>query len=158
MYTPYIALRNHVHLVHIFIISPVLHTSMQFIWDVIIKIIAIIGFQTYSKHIPPRSYVSQYILLRNHVHPVHPCEELCIPNTSFWEAMYSKAYFHHFTCITYKYVVYIRCHHKNNYNHRFSNLFQTYPSKKLCTPRAYFDHLTCVTYKYAVYMRCRHKI
>ena len=41
------------------------------IWDVIIKIIAIIGFQTYSRHIPLRSYVSKYILPGSHVHPVH---------------------------------------------------------------------------------------
>ena len=89
--TPYTSLRGTMYIQYIFfIISPALHTSMQFIWDVIIKIIAIIVFQTYSKHIPPRSYVSQYILPRNHVHLVHPYEELCIPNTSFYEAMYSR--------------------------------------------------------------------
>ena len=132
MYTPYILPRNHVHPVHIFIISPMLHTSMQFIWDAIIKIIAIIGFQTYSKHIPPRSYVSQYILLRNHVHPVHPFEELCIPITSFREAMYSKAYFHHLTYVTYKYAIYMRCHHKiliiylkSYFMHTWFSIYQT---------------------------------
>ena len=90
MYTPYILSRNHVHLVHIFIISPALHISMQFIWDVIIKIIAIIGFQTYSNTFLREAMYTQYILSRSHVHLVHPSEELCIPYTSFREAMYSK--------------------------------------------------------------------
>ena len=51
---------------------------------------SIIGFQAYSKHIPLRSYVSKYILLRSHVHPVDPSEELCIPYTSLLKAMYPK--------------------------------------------------------------------
>ena len=54
------------------------------------KKISIIDFQTYSKHIPPRSHVSKYILRRSHVPQVHTSKELCIPNTSFREAMYSK--------------------------------------------------------------------
>ena len=46
----------------------------------------------YTQYILPRSYVSQ----------THPFEKLCTP----------RAYFHHLTCITYKYVVYMRCYHK----------------------------------------------
>ena len=67
----YILPRSHVQPIHVSIISHALHTSMQFIWGAIIKIIAIIGFQTYPKHIPSRSYVSMYILLKSHVRPVH---------------------------------------------------------------------------------------
>ena len=77
-----------------------------------------IGFQTYSKQTPSRSYV----------HHVHPSEETCTSST----------YFHHLTCVTYKHAIYMRCHHKNNCNHRFSNLFKLYPSKKLCTPHTSF--------------------
>ena len=90
--------------------------------------ISIIGFQTYSKDIPPRSYV----------HPIHPSEEPCTSNTCF----------HHLTCITYKHAIYMRCHHKNNCNHRFSNLFQhipprsyvhsVHPSEEQCTPNTSF--------------------
>ena len=103
--------RSHVLPVHVCIISPALHIDMQFSSDVIIKIIAIIGFQTYSKHIPSRSYA----------HLVHPFEEPCTSST----------YFHHLTCVTYKHAVYMRCHYKNNCNHRFPNLFQHIP------PRSY---------------------
>ena len=74
--------------------------------------ISIIGFQTYSKHIPSRRYV----------HPVHPSEEPCASST----------YFHHIICVTYKHAIYMRFHHKNNFNHRFSNLFQAHSSEKLC--------------------------
>ena len=74
--------------------------------------IPIICFQTYSKHIPSRSYV----------HLVHPSEEPCTSST----------YFHYLTCITDKHAVYMRCHHKNNCNYRFSNLFQTHSFEKLC--------------------------
>ena len=78
--------------------------------------ISIIGFQTYSKLIPSRSYA----------HPIHPSKEPCTSST----------YFHHLTYITHKHAVYMRCHHKNtNCNHRFPNLFQTHPFEKLCTPR-----------------------
>ena len=76
--------------------------------------ISIIGFQTYSKHILPRSYV----------HLVHPSEETCTPCTCF----------HHLTYVTYRHAVFIRCHYKNNCNHRFPNLFQTHSFKNLCTP------------------------
>ena len=89
MYPKYILSRSYVPQVHIFIISPVLHTSMQFTWDVIIKI-SIVDFKTYSKHIPQRSYVPKYILSRIHVLQVHPSEELCTPSTSFRGVMYPK--------------------------------------------------------------------
>ena len=56
------------------------------------------------------------------------------PSTSFWGIMYTQ------------------------YILPRSYVSQTYPSKKLCTPRAYFHHLTHITYKYVVYMRCHHKI
>ena len=110
--------RSHVLPVHVCIISLALHIDMQFSSDVIIKIIAIIGFQTYSKHIPSRRYV----------HPEHPSEDPCTSST----------YFHHLTCVTYKHAVYMRIHHKNNCNHSFSNLFQIYPYEKLCTPYTSF--------------------
>ena len=47
----------------------------------------------YTQYIIPRIYVSQ----------THPSEKLCTP----------RAYFHHLTCVTYKYGVHMRCHHKN---------------------------------------------
>ena len=80
---------------------------MQFTSDGSIK------FQSYvSKPIPNTSlreamYIP-YILTMKHVHPVHPSEELCIPCPSFREAMYSKGYFHHLTCVTYKHAVHMR--------------------------------------------------
>ena len=96
-----------------------------------------------------RSYVPKYILP----------EDPCTPCTCF----------HSLTYVTYRHAVYIRCHHKNNCNHRFQNLFQTNPFEKQCTPHpihpseepctssTYFHHLTCITYKHAIYMRCHHK-
>ena len=66
--------------------------------------------------------------------PTHPSEKLCTPSTSFQGAMYTqyillrsyvsqthpseklctlRAYFHHLTCITYKYAVHMRSHYKN---------------------------------------------
>ena len=107
--------RSHVLHVDVCIISPLLHIDMQFSSYVIIKIIAIISLQTYSKHIPSRSYV--YL--------VHTFEEPCTSST----------YFHHLTHITYKHAVYMIFHHKNNCNHRFSNLFQHIP------PRSYVHSL-----------------
>ena len=45
---------------------------------------------------------TQYILPRSYVFQTHPSEKLCTLG----------AYFHHLTCITYKYAIYMRCHHK----------------------------------------------
>ena len=72
---------------------------------------SIIYFQTYSKHIPLRSYVSKYILPRSHVHPVHIfiiSPVLHISMQFIWDVIIKKI------------------------NHRFPNLFQSHPSKKLC--------------------------
>ena len=131
--------RIHVLPVHVFISSPTLHIDMQFTSYVIIKLIAIIGFQTYSKDIPPRSYV----------HPVHPFEEPCTPST----------YFHHLTCITYKHAIYMRCHHKKiaiigfqtytkhipprSYVSKYillrSHVHPVHPFKELCIPYTSFQ-------------------
>ena len=106
--------RNHVLPVHLYIISPVLHIDMQFSSDVIIKVIAITGFQTYSKHIPSRIYV----------YPVHPSEEPCTCST----------YFHHHTCITYKHAAHMRCHHKKNSIIGFQTYSKHIPSRSYVHP------------------------
>ena len=79
----------------------------------------------HPKHILSRSYVPQVHPSENYVPQVHPSEELCIPNTSFREAMYSEGILHHLTCVAYKHAVHMKCHHEN-FNHRFSNLFHAY--------------------------------
>ena len=138
--------RSHGLPIHVCIISPALHIDMQFSSDVIIKIISIIGFQTYSKHIPSRSYA----------HPIHPSEEPCTSST----------YSHHLTYVTYRHEVYIRFHHEiavigfQTYSKRIpsrSYVRLVHPSEEPCTSSTYFHHLSCITYKHTVYMRCHHK-
>ena len=86
---------------------------------------SIIGSQTYSKHIPLRSYV----------HPVHPSEDPCTPSTSFRGALYPI----HILSRSYvlqgrTFIISLALHTSMQstwddivkFNHRFSNLFHAY--------------------------------